>query len=430
MYKIKLSFINIILMQRKQVIKNFNFDNHEVENFLQDFRQKPSMEKSIDRIGEELFIKVKFQEEFVEEESKSSCFTPKKLKKLKMPEKDKAEKMVKCNYDANYLTDFAKALKSKYFDTIDSPNSENDQKFFTEKISQSEISNRGYLSKLIEQSIDESIRRNEYLLYLSCQITPDLNGNILSKSSLKEKEKAEKKINSGEKITHHKPNRNPGSSEVYCSDSSDNRYYSEFEKKSALLTQSGADLDFTKSEENQNLKIIKIFDANNPSINLNEETGEDFIDFTQQKKASFLRSWIHSPDLSKHFADISELMKRFNLNKEFLLNYLDANKSCDIEGRDSHLNYFKISNNDFANQVHKIDFDIDNSYYKLAQLSSSEITHFFILSNVLIFSKVQNHEENPQSLKKVEANWRFSVLKKEDELYCNTLSLDQIQIYF
>jgi len=460
-------------MQRKQTKKNFTFDNIEVTHFLQeDFREIGSIDSSIESIGNDLFLKANLQEESglelvkVEEEQKLKIekLTPKKLKKkiLFPPEKEKAEKMQKCNFDTNSLIDYAKALNSRFFNQFESSseysvvnnnNNNNNRNIFSEEISQSEILNFGYFSNLIEKSIEEAeeaYKRHQYLLYLGCQITPDLNAeNIFSKSSLKatENEAAEKaKCNNKEKIIQKfTPNLIRPSNAICDSETSEDSYY----HNSTLMNikkEEEADLKMTteSDDENNNLPKIKVNNnkANNSSslINANEEETkkESFINLLQQNSSSFIQSSrINSENLSNHWADINELINQFNLSREFLLNYLHAAKAtCDVQYRSSDLNSFKVSSaSDFVNNLQSIDFDMDNSYCKLEKDFSKEIIHFFIPTTIvlLMFSKAQNDQQDNlhNRLKKCQARWKFSIQSKQDKFcFKNTLRLDQIQINF
>ena len=413
-------------MQRNQVKKNFSFDNNEVMSFLQN-RENCSIERMNENIGEELCMKAKLYQESPEKELKSTNLTPKKTKKQKMPEKKKVEKILKCGYDRKSLIDYAKELKTHYFDFKDSSNSVKNN-IFTEKIIRSEKRKCGYFSNIIERSIEEANLRDEYLYYLGCQITPDLNSKtIFSKSHPKGKENNAKKGNFEKETSDDKCTWDRECPHISYRESPD-KYCNSF-KNMALNNKMEADFELTKCEENTTSENIFLNYTDNSAKYGKEESKQDYSSLNQKNKSSLIRNSIDSPDLSDYLTDISKLMNQFNLKKEFLLNYLDSKNACEIEGRDSDLNFFKVSNADFFKHLNRIDLDIDNSYYKLAKYFSSEIVHFIIPSFILISTTNYNDEQEEYNLNKVKAYWKFSIERKEDELRYHSLNLDQIQIY-
>jgi len=335
-------------MQRNQT-KNFPFNNYQVKNFLKELEEISSMELSKKIIEKDLNVTTNLDKGALKAELFFDKLTPKKLRKLKMPEKTKVEKMLKWKSDSNSLIDYSKGLDHFYFDFIDSNNSVNNRNIFFENFSQSEKRNPGYFSNLIEKSLEADSLKDEYLKYLGCQITPDLNINtIFSKSSLKEEGKHEKIGKSEIDSTHSKPK---CSLDSFVEETSNPYHLLNFNINSVLINEN-EESKLNECEENKILQNFKINKFENNSAEINKEkTKEDCLMDNKNKKSSFVQNEIHSHKVKDLFDEILDIMNEFNRSEKFLLNYLKAKNSCEIEGVDSKFNTFKLSIAEFCNHL-------------------------------------------------------------------------------
>lgn len=414
-------------MQRNQLKNNFVFDNRQVSNFLNRLEENTSFDLSTNITQNQLFENAKLSKDIIESESEIKESTPKNSKEIKIPKINKMKRMIKSRFESSNMIQDAKDLNNHYFDLSYYSNTLDNRNFLKEKISQSEKRNSNQYSNLINKSLEEADLKNKYLIFLGCQITPDLNTNTLfSKSSqMANKEKEHKSgvyLNNLNKIIEI-PN-----------DSNSFDFSNPYLKLNFNFT---SELNNTKEEEKMidceksikkpyRLKKKKTFD-NFERILLEESKKYDST--KKPNKNIYLNSEeIYIDQQNDLVNEISKILSEFNQSKEVLINYLEKQKSLYIECCDSDLNSFRIPISDFYNHFQRIDFNSNDIFVKWVENFYTKIIYIFIPSNVHFSKNFYKNDESEYGLKQFETKWRFSVNKKEENQSCKSLSLENIQI--